>query len=115
MTNLPQNAPSPTPETMEKQLEAISKHADKNERLSWIRKKKKLEELVDLLIPFEERIFAIILEKQPIVDEIAELRSEMVKVCIHPKTTLAHFDTYVLCKFCDRKLSLPVVTEDDEA
>jgi GTP1/Obg family GTP-binding protein len=112
---LPLEKPSPTPEVIDKQLDAISKHADKNERLAWIRKMKKLQELVTTLEPFEQQIFEIIMKKQPIVDEINDIRNELVKVCIHPKDSLAHLDTHAICKFCNRKISLPEVdTGDDE-
>lgn len=114
MIELPTERPTPTPEAQIRHIETISKHPDKNERIAWSRKNKKLIELVDELAPFEERIFQIILEKQPLMDQIAELRAEMVKVCVHPKDQLIHQMTHVHCKFCNRNISLPNIAESDE-
>lgn len=105
----PQPTPELTPEVMNKQLDTIAKHADKNERISWNRKMSKLHDLVDAVAPFEERIMQILLEKQPLVDQINDLRAEMVRDCVHPKDMLVHHATSAECKFCNRKISLPNV------
>lgn len=111
---MPLQRPTPTPEVAAKQLDAIALHAEKNERLSWTRNYKKLQGLVTELAPYEEKMLELILAKQNIVDEIAVLRESMVKICVHPKDSLAHHDTYAECRFCNRKISLPAVTLTDE-
>ena len=60
---------------------------------------------------FDAQKDAIIKEKEPLLDEIAILRNEMVKECIHPKDHLVHMNTYLVCRFCERRLSIPRTVE----
>jgi small-conductance mechanosensitive channel len=99
-------------EIQKKQLEAVSNHRNKNEKLSFNRKIKKLEELVEAVKPLEEEILKLFLQKQPLMDEISELRNEMVKECIHPLNYLIHKGDHILCKFCDAKISLPKINDE---
>jgi len=48
----------------------------------------------------------LIAKKQPIYDEMQEIREVMVDECIHPFDFLEVKDDHVLCKFCNRKLKL---------
>ena len=90
-----------------KDIQRVSTHRDKNERLSWKRKKDKLELLIAELEPIDDKILDIILhEKYPILDKIETLREEMVKECIHPKDMLVHHGTFLVCKFCEGKIGL---------
>lgn len=99
-----------TPEQAELRLlfESIANHANRSEKTAWKRKLQNMEALMEALQPIEEKILNIILEeKQPLLDEIAELRAVMVKECIHPYEQLVKKDGYVECKFCGKKLKVP--------
>ena len=66
-------------------FEKISNHADRSEKTSWKRKDARMQKLIELLRPLEEKILDIIKnEKQPLLDKVHDLRQEMVKECIHP-------------------------------
>lgn len=96
---------SHNPEQYEEDLNAVSKHYDKNERLSWKRKEKKMQSIIEnKLQPIQDEMLKLIAKKQPIIDEIEKLRAVMVKECIHPKEHLVHKGNFVECKFCNRKL-----------
>jgi hypothetical protein len=67
-----------------------------------------MEGLLDKLKPIEEKILTIIAdEKQPVLDEIAELRAIMVKDCVHPYEHLVEKEDFVECKFCGRRIKVP--------
>ena len=93
-------------EQANKDLDDISKFADKNQRLSWRRKKKRIEDLISKLAPLNEETLQIILKKQPILDDIEDVRQKMVHECVHPKDYLVHRGTHVLCKFCKNKINI---------
>ena len=89
-------------------FESIANHANRSEKTAWKRKLKNMGLLIEKLHPIEEEILALISEKkQPILDEVAELRSLMVKECIHPNEHLVKKDGHVECKFCDKRLKVP--------
>lgn len=100
-------------EQFEEDLKIISKKSDKNEKLAWVRKRKKMEELLTKLAPIEDAILKLIADKQPIVDDITELRKIMQKDCIHPEDMLVHHGKYIDCKFCNTKITInrPFVQE----
>lgn len=93
-----------TPEKVQEDLKFITKQFNKNDKLAWARKKTKMDELIEQLKPFEEKMLALIQERQPIMDNIAELRRLMINDCVHPPEFLVHKETFVHCKFCDAKL-----------
>lgn len=95
-------------EQVKKDLDAIFKFADKNQRLSWKRKRSRIDKLIKELEPLNEKMLELILQKQPLLDEIESVRQNMVHECVHPIDYLAHRDrgSYVLCKFCGAKISL---------
>jgi len=94
-------------EKVAQDLNRISTYRDKNERLSWKRKKDKLEDLVKQLEPIEDKILKIMAdEKYPLLDKINLLRAEMVRECVHPKELLVHHGDHVECKFCQAKIAV---------
>lgn len=102
----------PENETVEQALERnlfekISNHANRSEKTSWKRKRNNMEILISKLLPVEEKILEIFKnEKQPLLDQVYELRQQMVKECIHPYEHLIKKDGYVECKFCNRKIGI---------
>jgi len=63
------------------------------------------------LTPIEEKILKIMFEeKQPILDRINDLRTTMIQECVHPYNQLVLKDDHIICKFCNRKMGIPVVT-----
>lgn len=97
-----------TSEEIEADFKIVAAFKDKNEKLSWSRKQKKLEEYIEQEVnPLAEKIAELQVEHQKIIDEIIKQRSLMVKECIHPKNSLIHHGTYIECKFCNAKLSIP--------
>jgi predicted nucleic acid-binding Zn-ribbon protein len=91
------------------QFESIANHANRSEKTAWKRKLKNMEGLLEKLHPIEEKILTIIAdEKQPLLDEIAELRTVMVKECVHPYEHLVKTEEgFVECKFCGKRLKVP--------
>jgi hypothetical protein len=90
-----------------RQMESVSDHATRNEKVSWDRKMDNMVSLLATLRPIEEQISELIAKKVPIMDNIAALRQEMVQECVHPYTHLVHKTTVIECKFCMAKLSIP--------
>lgn len=96
-----------TEEKIANDIYKISTNRDKNERLSWKRKKDKIESLVKELEPIEDEILKIIEDKKtPLLNQIIALRGEMIKECVHPKDMLVHYGNYVVCKFCEAKITV---------
>ena len=93
--------------TQKKDFTAVANFRDKNEKASWLRKKKNLETLVAELEPLETEIMRIQLAKTVILDEINTIRHTMVIDCIHPQDYLIHYDTYIKCRFCESNISIP--------
>jgi hypothetical protein len=96
-----------TPELQAKHIAAVSSHHGKNEKLAWKRKIKKMEGIIAEIGKFEEQILEIVKQKQPLMDDIALLRAEMVRECIHPRDHLVHMGTMLTCKFCNNNISIP--------
>jgi len=87
-----------------KELADISKFADKNQRLSWRRKKTRMETLLRELEPLNEEALQLVLKKQPILDKIQVVRQKMILECVHPLDYLVHRGRHILCKFCGNKI-----------
>jgi hypothetical protein len=85
-------------------LKLIANFQDKNTILSWRRRLKKMNELIEQLEPIQAQILKLIEAKQPISDEIETLRQDMVKTCIHPENLLQHKGSFVECKFCNARI-----------
>ncbi len=89
-------------------LESVANHANRSEKTSWKHKQGKMEALIELLRPIEEKILKILAEeKQPLMDKISVLRAVMVKECVHPYEHLIMKDGFIECKFCNKKLRVP--------
>jgi len=90
-----------------KDFAAISNFRDKNEKASWLRKKKNLETLVEDLEPVEDEIRKLTAVKMDIIDQLNEIRKTMIVDCIHPQDYLVHYEKYVKCRFCESNISIP--------
>lgn len=89
-------------------LEHIANFSSRSEKTSWNRKMDNMVKLLSKLPDIEDKIFEIMKnEKQPVLDEISELRRSMVFECIHPFEQLALHETHVVCKFCNRSFGIP--------
>ncbi len=86
--------------------EKIANGPKRSEKISWNRKRKNLESLYEKIRPIEDKILELISEKQPIFDEMQEIRGTMVDECIHPFDYLVVKDDHILCKFCNKKLKV---------
>lgn len=88
-------------------LESISDTATRSEKVSWERKMDNMVSLIAKLRPIEDQIGDLITTKRPIMDEIAMLRKEMVRDCVHPYTNLLHVaENTARCKFCERQFAV---------
>lgn len=97
-----------TEDQKERDFKAIYGTKDKNEKLSWTRRQKNLEELIETEInPLAEQILTLQTKQHELIDKVMEAREKMAKECIHPKGSLVHMGTYIKCKFCNRNLSRP--------
>lgn len=84
-------------------LETISDNATRGEKVSWDRKMDNMVSLIAKLKPIEDQILDLMTAKTPILDEIAALRKDMVKDCVHPYEMLTDLGNgAVRCKFCDK-------------
>ena len=88
-------------------MAAVSNFRDKNEKASWLRKKKNLEALEDETQEIQDKILELTYQKQKIVDQIDAIRKTMVVDCIHPHDYLIHYGVYIKCRFCESKISVP--------
>lgn len=92
--------------------EAIANSFSRSEKTSWNRKMDNMVKLIARLRSIEDDILDIIKErKQPVMDEVHQLRQTMVKECIHPFEYLEVKDDHAECKFCGKRLSIPNVEE----
>jgi len=89
-------------------LEKLKSNFEKAEILAWKRKQKKMQELIDgKLEDIQSKILDLFLARQPILDEITDIRTEMVSTCIHPEEMLIEQDNdVILCKFCNKQLKI---------
>lgn len=89
-------------------LEQIADNATRSEKVSWDRKMDNMVKLLAKLRPIEEQIIDLLAQKGPLLDEVQELRRDMVKECVHPYThlTFNDNDNTIVCKFCERKFAI---------
>jgi hypothetical protein len=87
--------------------ETIANHASRSEKMSWDRKMDAMVKLLAKLRPIEDQILELMAQKLPIMDEIATLRQDMVRECIHPFDHLVTKEDHVLCKFCNKRIGIP--------
>lgn len=87
--------------------ETIANTADRSEKTSWNRKMDNMVKLMAQIRPIEEQILDLQAEKQPIFDEIQELRALMVKECVHPYEYLVVTgEKSATCKFCNKTIAI---------
>ena len=99
-------------ETTERRLkEEISNNANRSEKTSWNRKMDNMVKLLAAIRPIEEQIIALHEKKIPIFDEIHALRKIMLQECVHPYEYVLVEKDHAVCKFCERKISLPSIEE----
>jgi hypothetical protein len=83
----------------------VAQHATQSEKMSWNRKRKNIELLTTRQVKIQNKIWDLQLEQAPLVDEITNIRKDMVDTCIHPEDLLVEKEEgYVECKFCFKKL-----------
>ena len=106
---------TPAEQRVRRIKEAISNHANRSEKVSWNRKMDNMVKLIAKLRPVEQKILEIMAEEKfPLLDKVQELREIMVKECVHPYEHLVIQFDHVECKFCDKKLSIPLEFVDGE-
>jgi len=88
-------------------LESVANSSLRSEKTSWNRKMDNMVKLIAKLRPIEQQILDLMADKMPIADDVAALRLEMVKECIHPLEQLVVKGTIIECKFCNRKIQTP--------
>ena len=93
-------------------LESVANNATRSEKTSWNRKMDNMVKLIAVLRPIEEQILELMADKMPIMDDIAALRAEMVKECVHPIDDLVYKETHIECKFCGKKVGMPSDTKE---
>lgn len=95
-----------TPEE-KKILLKVANSKNRNEKIAWKRKKEKLDELVAQMRELEEQMFEIGAKKMDVFDQLRVVKTTMEEECIHPFEELVHKGTYILCKFCNKRLGIP--------
>lgn len=87
----------------------VVNHASKNDRIAWNRKYKKMKTIIDeSIVPLENKILELTMQKMSIMDDIVSLRDTLRKECVHPREFLLHRESHILCKFCESKLNVNV-------
>lgn len=94
-----------------KQLVAVSNHATRSEKTSWVRKRANLLSFIETEIrPLEETILDIRTKLEPLYDQCADMRKEMVSTCIHPYDELRTLDDgSIQCTFCSKHLKASLI------
>jgi hypothetical protein len=98
---------TPEEEQIRRNKEVVAFAATRNEKVSFDRKMTNMVTLLTKLKPIEDEITDLLAKKIPIMDEIQELRNEMVTSCVHPITHLVDHGEHIVCKFCNRKFTIP--------
>ncbi len=98
---------APEQAKVRQQLEKVANHAPRSDKTSWNRKNENMGKLLKKIHPFEQSILGIRKRMIPIYDDIAVLREEMVRTCVHPYDLLVHKEDHIVCKFCNSKISIP--------
>lgn len=93
-------------EQVEEDKKNIGKIQTPADKISWKRKREKLEELVSEVQRGEDEILEIRSRNAPKIKKIEKYRETMVYECIHPYEYLVHKGQYIECKFCNKKLRI---------
>lgn len=97
---------SPEEAEVRRRLEAVANNASRGEKVTWERKMDNMVKLLAKLHPIENAMLELMVKKNAALDEVAALRQEMVRDCVHPLPHLVHHDDKtVTCKFCNRRFS----------
>jgi hypothetical protein len=99
---------SRTKDQLDRDFQVILRNTNKNEKLAWGRKHKKLLGLVKQTEPIQEKILELLAQKQVVLDEIIMLRKTMVRECVHSPEFLIHHGDAIECKFCESKIKVNV-------
>jgi hypothetical protein len=103
----------PTP-AQKLELQAVHQHFTKAEHSKWYREYNKIKPLVDKANSISMQILKLQLEQQELIDTVDIQRETMVANCVHPTHMLVHHTTYIECKFCAKKISLPRINDDSK-
>jgi hypothetical protein len=95
--------------TIRRNHEKVANGATRSEKTSWNRKMENMVKLLATLKPIEDQILELMEQKQPIQDEVADLRATMVAECTHPFEYLVTQEDHIICKFCNRRM---IVVDD---
>jgi hypothetical protein len=88
-----------------KEARTISGQTTQLDKANWLRRFDKIQGHITEVNRLSDQIMEIEKAKLPILDQIAELRKELVADCIHPKDYLVKVDGIVGCTFCDRRFT----------
>lgn len=78
-----------------------------SERNKFKRRHEKIQELIKDVQRIEKKVMDLKTRSQPLYDEIAVIRAEMVEMCTHePEYLVFHDDNIVECKFCNKKINV---------
>ena len=113
---MPKKKKARTPQELEllETFKQVTDASTRNEKVSWNRKLKRMERLMEKLSPIEDQILELHAQKMDIFDEIQILRTVMVKECIHPQDYLIQKEDHIVCKFCNKRIGLPRGKEKDD-
>lgn len=99
-------------EAEDRDFKFIRKCADASDYATWRRRQKRLEGMIEKLRPLNDKMIEIHAKRIPLLKDIDSLRDEMTSLCVHPRETLQHEGTHIVCKFCNRSLTINAQTED---
>ena len=91
-------------ENIHKQIASTFSVAERNK---WKRRHEAIMPLIVEVQRMEKKIIDLQARCQPLYDEIAGIRAEMVDICIHDKQYIVITDDGLIeCKFCNKKLKI---------
>lgn len=84
----------------------IHQQSTQLDKTSWLRKFDNLQTLVKQVNELADKMCELEEQKIPIIDQIADLRQQMVQECIHPIDQLVQHEDYTICKFCEKRINI---------
>lgn len=85
-------------------IKDVANHASKSDRAAWMRRVKRLDDLIKQLEPVEDKLLELLHTREKLTQQLNEVREDLVANCIHPEEHLVSHNGYVVCKYCERKL-----------
>ena len=77
----------------------------KADKIMFARKREEMDEVLSRLREAEIEIQELIAKKQPLMDQLEEMRQKIVPICVHPTNLLVeNADGTISCKFCNKKI-----------